>query len=296
MEKIINKIIFITIFLLLSSCRTPNANQTIINATPYGSGVEKVCSAKNINYREKREFPSSGYGPEIELCTKDSYVEFNESKKTMIIVGRNAKGENAGGYFIFENVSKPLNCNLLFCVYGDGKFKYVATGLEEARRYADPELLAVYEKEQEKIRKEEERLAKIRAKEEENRLIAEKSKCSSDINLNRSWKYDDDRYKYKMTYTFKSKTDKPILITAIGLSASGNKIIFEQPMNTYIGPYEVNYSTAYVGNINTEVAEYGFYRCQWATNADRTKSSNIYVPPNDVNSGPKNFLKKIIGQ
>jgi hypothetical protein len=99
-----------------------------------------------------------------------------------------------------------------------------------------------------------------------------------------------------MTYTFKSKTDKPILITAIGLSASGNKIIFEQPMNTYIGPYEVNYSTAYVGNINTDVAEYGFYRCQWATNADRTKSSNIYVPPNDVNSGPKNFLKKIIGQ
>jgi hypothetical protein len=295
MKKNINRILLIFTFLLLSSCRTPNANQTIVYATPYGSSVEKVCGAKNINYKEKREFPSSGYGPEIELCTKDSYVEYNESKKTMIVVGKNSKAQNAGGYFVFENVSKPLNCNFLFCIYGDGKFKHAAVTLEEARRYTDPELLAAYEKEQEKIRKEEERLAKNRAKEEENRLINEKKECSANVNLDRSWKYDDN--KRRMTYTFKSKTDKPIIITAIGLMTDNNKVIFEETVNIVIGPYQVVYPSAYIANVNTDIVKNGFHRCEWATNVNlQTRPSNIYIPPNNTNSGAKDLLKKIIGQ
>lgn len=296
MNKIINRILLLAALLFLSSCRTPNANQTIVYATPYGSSVEKVCGAKNINYREKREYPSSGYGPEIELCTKDSYVEYNENKKTMIVVGKNAKGQNSGGYFVFENVSKQLSCNLLFCIYGDGKFKHVAVTLEEARRYADPELLAAYEKEQEKIRKEDERLAKIRKKEEETRLLNEKKECHAKINLDRSWEYTG-YFKENMTYNFKSKTDKPITITSIGLQTSDDKIVFEKSTNTYIGPYSVGYTTANIGNINKDVVKYGFYRCQWATNINsQTKPSNTYVPPNDTNSGTKDLLKKIIGQ
>jgi hypothetical protein len=296
MKKNINRILLIFTLLLLSSCRTPNANQTIVYATPYGSSVEKVCGAKNINYKEKREFPSSGYGPEIELCTKDSYVEYNESKKTMIVVGKNSKAQNAGGYFVFENVSKPLNCNFLFCIYGDGKFKHAAVTLEEARRYTDPELLAAYEKEQEKIRKEEERLAKNRAKEEENRLINEKKECSANVNLDRSWEYTG-YFKENMTYNFKSKADKPITITSIGLKTSDNKIVFEKSMNTYIGPYSVGYSTANIGDINKDVVKYGFYRCQWSTGVNlQTKPSNTYISPNNTNSGAKDLLKKIIGQ
>jgi hypothetical protein len=293
MEKIINKIIFITIFLLLSSCRTPNANQTIINATPYGSGVEKVCSAKNINYREKREFPSSGYGPEIELCTKDSYVEFNESKKTMIIVGRNAKGENAGGYFIFENVSKPLNCNLLFCVYGDGKFKYVATSLEEARRYADPELLAVYEKEQEKIRKEKERLDKIREKEEESRLAKEKESCGSKINLDWSWKFD--QYKSYAEYTFKSKSNKAMEITSVSLFSGDNKIK-ESVQNTLLRPYTVGYAGIRIDNLNVDLVTAGSFSCKWSSVVSNNNPNSIYTPQQNSSSGSKDFLKKIIGQ
>ncbi len=296
MNKVINRILLLAAIFFLSSCRTPNANQTIVYATPYGSSVEKVCGAKNINYREKREYPSSGYGPEIELCTKDSYVEYNENKKTMIVVGKNAKGQNSGGYFVFENVSKQLSCNLLFCTYGDGKFKHVAVTLEEARRYADPELLAAYEKEQEKIRKEDERLAKIRKKEEETRLLNEKKECHAKINLDRSWEYTG-YFKENMTYNFKSKTDKPITITSIGLQTSDNKIVFEKSTNTYIGPYSVGYTTANIGNINKDVVKYGFYRCRWATTTDtQVKPSNIYIPPKDTNSGSKDFLKKIIGQ
>jgi hypothetical protein len=308
MKIITYRILLLITFFLLSSCRTPNANLTIVSATPYGSSVEKVCGAKNINYREKREFPSGGYGPEIELCTRDSYIEYNEKNKTMIVVGKNAKGQNAGGYFVFENVSKPLNCNLLFCIYGDGKFKHVATFLEEARRYADPELLAEYEKEEEKKRieeerlakiraKEEERLAKIRAKEEEARLIKEKENCSANINLDTSWKYTG-YFKESMTYDFKSKTDKPIIITRIGLRTSNKQTVFEKLVNIYIGPYSTAYATANIGNINKDVVEYGFYRCEWATSANsQTKPpSNTYIPPNNTNSGVKDTLKKIIGK
>jgi hypothetical protein len=292
MKKII---LIIFTGLLLNSCGTPAARLNIINAVPYGSTVEKVCDAKNWNYVEKREFPWAGSGQVIDLCTSNSYVEFNKDKKTMIIVGKNAKGGNAGGYFVFENVTKPLNCNPLFCIYGDGRFKHVATSLDDARTYADPELLAAYQIEQEKKRKEEERLAKIRAKEEETRLNNEKKKCNAEINLEFSWKYgvSEDN----IIHNFKSKTDKPITITSIGLETSNDKIVFEKSTEAYIGPYSVRDIAVNIGNINKDIVKYGFYRCRWATTVDtQAKPSNIYTPPKDTSSGSKDFLKKIIGK
>jgi hypothetical protein len=293
MKKNINRILLIFTFLLLSSCRTPNANQTIVYATPYGSSVEKVCGAKNINYKEKREFPSSGYGPEIELCTKDSYVEYNESKKTMIVVGKNSKAQNAGGYFVFENVSKPLNCNFLFCIYGDGKFKHAAVTLDEARRYADPELLAGYEKEQAKIRKEEERLAKIKEKEEESRLAKEKLDCGSKINLDWSWKFD--KYKYYAEYTFKSKSNKAIEITSVSLFSGENKI-FESDQNVLLRPYTVGYANIRINNLNIDLINTGGFRCKWSSDVSKSNSNPIYTPQKESSSGSKDLLKKIIGQ
>ena len=54
---------------------------------------------------------------------------------------------------------------------------------------------------------------------------------------------------------------------------------------------------SYIGHINTDIAQYGFYRCTWATNTNaQTKSSGTYIPRNDTNSGTKDLLKKIIGQ
>ena len=288
-------IIVLIIFsgLLLNSCGTPAARLSIIDATPYGSDVEKVCVTKNVNYKEKREQPSWGSGPQIELCTKESYVEYDQNKKTMIIVGKNTKCQNAGGYFVFENVNKPLSCNLLFCIYGDGQLKYVSLTLEEARRYADPELLAAYKKEQEKIRQAEERLAKIRQKEEESRLAKEKESCGSKINLDWSWKFD--QYKSYAAYTFKSKSNKAIEITSVALFSGDNKII-ESAQNTLLRPYTVGYASIRIDNLNVDLVTAGSFRCTWSSGVSNNNPNPIYTPQQNSSSGPKDFLKKIIGQ
>lgn len=292
--------------LLLNSCGTPAARLNITNAVPYGSTVEKVCDAKNFNYIEKREFPWGGTGQVIDLCTSNSYVEFNKDKKTMIVVGKNAKGNNAGGYFVFENVSKPLNCNPLFCIYGDGRFKHVATSLDNARIYADPELLAAYQIEQEKIRKEQDRLAQIKAKEDErlakiqeSKLIAEraleKKRCSSKINLDRSWKYEDFKFKQYMIYTFKSKSDSAIRIDYISLYA-GDKEIYNSPQNVVINPYTVVEVKADVTDVNRDLVTFGGFSCSWATSLNNNSSTPFNIPKQNSSSGTKDFLKKIIGK
>ena len=292
--------------LLLNSCGTPAARLNITNAAPYGSTVEKVCDAKNFNYIEKREFPWRGTGQVIDLCTSNSYVEFNKDKQTMIVVGKNANGSNAGGYFVFENVSKPLNCNPLFCIYGDGRFKHVATSLDDARIYADPELLAAYQIEQEKIRKEQDRLAQIKAKEDErlakiqeSKLIAEraleKKSCSSKINLDRSWKYEDFNFKKYMTYTFKSKSDSAIRIDYISLYA-GDKEIYNSPQNVVINPYTVVEVSGDITNINRDLVTGGSFSCSWSTSVKINNSTPYNIPKQDSSSGTKDFLKKIIGK
>jgi len=304
MNKYICKYFYLLAFLFLSECRTPNANSSILYATPYGSNPEKVCVTKNINFKEKREYAWNGAGPEIELCTKDSYIEYNENKKTMIIVGKNAKGQNAGGYFVFENVNKPLSCNFLFCVYGDGTFKHVAAHLEEARRHADPEALAAYEKEQEKIRKEDERLAKIklienerlakiREKEEESRIAKEKLDCGSKINLDWSWKFD--KYKMYAEYTFKSKNNKAIEITSVSLFADKDKIL-DSPKNILLRPYTVAYATVPINNLNLDLLTAASYRCQWSSDVTNNSPGKIYTPQQNSSSGSKDLLKKIIGK
>lgn len=292
--------------LLLNSCGTPAARLNIINAVPYGSTVEKVCDAKNFNYIEKREFPWGGTGQVIDLCTSNSYVEFNKDKKTMIVVGKNAKGSNAGGYFVFENVSKPLNCNPLFCIYGDGRFKHVATSLDDARIYADPELLAAYQIEQEKIRKEQERLAQIKAKEDErlakiqeSKLIAEraleKKRCSSKINLDWSWKYEDASFIKYMTATFKSQSDSAIKINSLKLYA-GEKEIFSSSKDVVINPYRVVVVSADVTNVNRDLVTLGGFSCSWATSVNNNSPTSYNIPKQDSSSGTKDFLKKIIGK
>jgi hypothetical protein len=302
-----NKVFFIIFsVLLLNSCGTPAARLNITYAVPYGSSIEKVCDAKNSNYIEKREFPWGGTGQVIDLCTSNSYVEFNKDKKTMIVVGKNAKGGNAGGYFVFENVSKALNCNPLFCIYGDGRFKHVATSLDDARIYADPELLAAYQIEQEKIRKEQDRLAQIKAKEDErlakiqeSKLMAEtalkKKRCSSEINLDWSWKYENLPYDKYMTATFKSKSDSAIKINYISLYA-GDKEIFNSPQNRILNPYTILELSAKITNINRDLVTGGNFSCSWSTSENKNNSTPYIIPKQDSSSGPKDFLKKIIGK
>jgi hypothetical protein len=301
-----NFFLIILIGFFLKNCATPAARLNIINAVPYGSSVEKVCDAKNLNYIEKREFPWAGTGPVIDLCTSNSYIEFNKDKKTMIVVGKNAKGGNAGGYFVFENVNKPLNCNPLFCIYGDGRFKHVATSLDDARIYADPELLVAYQIEQEKIRKEQDRLAQIKAKEDErlakiqeSKLIAEaelaKKRCGSKINLDWSWKYDDSSFIKYMTATFKSQSDSAIKINSLKLYA-GEKEIFSSPKDVVINPYRVVVVSADVTNVNRDLVTGGSFSCSWATSVNNNNSTSYNIPKQDSSSGAKDFLKKIIGK
>ena len=74
-------------------------------------------------------------------------------------------------YFIFEDVTKPMNCKInTLCDYGDGKLKAIAYSKEEARAIADPKYAIIYN---ERLKKEE----------EEYKKIAEENKKKNKTNL-----------------------------------------------------------------------------------------------------------------
>jgi hypothetical protein len=182
----------------------------------------------------------------------------------------------------------------------------VATSLDDARIYADPELLAAYQIEQEKKRKEDEikqekkrkedeRLAKI----QESKLIAEraleKKECGSKINLDWSWKYEDHQFTKYMTATFKSKSDTAIKINSLALFA-GEKKIFSSPKDVVINPYRVEEVRAEVTNVNRDLVTGGSFSCSWATSVNSYGSTPLIIPKQDSSSGSKDLLKKIIGK
>lgn len=276
-------------FLALAGCGPKPYVSTVI---PVGSSKAFTCEQYILIYNRYKT------GSQSALCRYDfqnNYSYFSEFK-TEIITNDNFT------FYVFEDVNSRMYCTFLGCSLGDGKLKLITRDKSEAIAATNPRTWAEYQ-EQEKIRIAEEQriakikaikdaeLAKIRAKEEESRLLVEKKKCGSDKNLDGSWKFNSN--KSIMEYTFKSKSDKPILITAIGLTKGDEKIIFEEKKERTIGPYEVGSVIANTGNINTDLAKYGFFRCEWTTKNNTSSNTRPNIK-SDSPSGAKNILEKIL--
>jgi len=194
-------LVIIFFSLILAGC-VPNKNYattSITSVLPFGSSVEDLCKIKDDKYYELRKFGRSyASGSAIPTCSPDSFVEYEAENKTEIIAAEKYSGVEKY-YFVFEKVEKPLSCNSFLCEYGGGSLKFMTTDIKEARRMANPKLMAEFLKEENLKKEREEKEYRLKVQTQAKEELARKHnivklyakqfgfKCSSD-------KSDLDRY------------------------------------------------------------------------------------------------------
>jgi hypothetical protein len=91
---------------------------------------------------------------------------------------------------------------------------------------------------------------------------------------------DRNNPKY-VIYTFKSKTDKPLIITSVLLKSKNGKIMRENKKNLQLQPFGVIVGeTMYVGDLNLEVAGQTYFSCRYANSSSFLPNSlnqNYYL-------------------
>lgn len=280
------KFFFCTLLLLMFGCGLPPAYRSIETRVPFGSSVEAVCSIKDPNIWQKRFSVIDGKGPEVDLCNKETFINFDSQNKTMIIAGKYA-GKIAGAYFIFEDVNKPLNCNFLFCDYGDGRFKSYARSLDEARRILDPQLMAAYLKSEEERKVREEKEQKARDKEAAIKEQARRDYCGSDYHLNWSWRKDNIDTVY---FEFTAKSDRTIRINKLNIYTSENKLIKSEILFSILRPY--GKITAYLdySGLNPAYIQRANFSCEFA-DSPTNPSTNTFTGSSNQTTGKKETYK-----
>jgi hypothetical protein len=171
-------LIIILASLMLVGCSTPRALTSISSVLPFGSSVEAVCKINDSKYIELRDH--FGGGKVVKTCSDNSFVEYFPEFKTQIIIG-----QGGSHYFVFENVNQKMSCNSLYCSYGDGKLKFITVNEEEAKRMANPKLMAEYEKELEEAKKKylEEQREQVKKDEQERKRLKEKEEYERKVKL-----------------------------------------------------------------------------------------------------------------
>ena len=144
----------------------------------------------------------------------------------------------------------------------------------------------IKEKELKKQTKENEQKEKWEAERKKNQADYERTNPSCSKSYDVEWSLLPG----KAVFTFKSKSEKPIIIKEITLKTEDRKVMRSKQVEQTLRPFEILMVSLFTDNLNIDLVKYGSYSCDYGT----AKTNVNNYQKNDSNE--KNILRKILGK
>ena len=132
----------------------------------------------------------------------------------------------------------------------------------------------------------------IKKKDDERRIAYEKENVSCHKLYDFTWTMDPGfvQLERNAVFTFKSKTEKSIVIENISLTTAEHKLIRIKDYNVTLKPFEVLVLYLSLKDLNIDLIKKGGANCKFGIGKENKNDSNT------DSTGTKNLLKKIIGK